>query len=74
MDYVYLFCVDGAEWEDLIIFTSLDEALAKSKACPKVRLEIFEKSSKGGYKPTYRYYLNGVLTASELGVPQGLRH
>lgn len=58
MDFVYVFVVDGAEWEDLIIFLSKEEAIAKSIECPKVRLEIFLKSTKG-YIPTYNYYLNG---------------
>jgi hypothetical protein len=58
MDFVYVFVVDGAEWEDLIIFLSKEEAIAKSIECPKVRLEIFAKSTKG-YIPTYNYYLNG---------------
>jgi len=58
MDFVYVFVVDGAEWEDLIIFLSKEEAIAKSIECPKIRIEIFAKSTKG-YIPTYNYYLNG---------------
>jgi len=58
MDFVYVFVVDGAEWEDLIIFLTKEEAKAKSIECPKVRIEIFAKSVKG-YIPTYNYYLNG---------------
>jgi hypothetical protein len=58
MDLIYVFVVDGAEWEDLIIFLSKEEAIAKSIECPTVRLEIFAKSSRG-YIPTYNYYLNG---------------
>ena len=60
MEYIYVFVVDGAEWEDLILFLSKEEAIEKSKKCPKVRLEIFKKSPKGGYIPTYNYYLDGV--------------
>jgi hypothetical protein len=58
MDFIYVFAVDGAEWEDLIIFLSKEEAKAKSIKCPTVRLEIFAKSMDG-YIPTYNYYLNG---------------
>ena len=59
MDSIYLFVVDGAEWEDIIVFLSKEEAIEKSKKCPNVRLEIFTKSSNG-YRPTYNYYLDGV--------------
>ena len=59
MDCIYLFVVDGAEWEDIVVFLSKEEAIEKSKKCPKVRLEIFKKSEKGGYQPSYTYYLNG---------------
>jgi hypothetical protein len=58
MDLIYVFVVHGAEWEDLIIFLSKEEAIAKSIECPTVRLEIFAKSTRG-YIPTYNYYLNG---------------
>ena len=60
MDYIYVFVTDGAELEDLIIYLSKEEAIEKSKKCPKVRLEIFKKSPNGGYRPTYNYYLDGV--------------
>lgn len=58
MDYVYVFTVDGAEWEDLVIYLSLEEAIEKSKKHPKVRLDIYNKT-EDGYRPTYKYYLNG---------------
>ena len=62
MEFVYMFVVDGAEWEDLIVFLTEEEALEKSKKHPNVRLEIFRRSqNSGGYYPTYNYYLNGVL-------------
>jgi hypothetical protein len=57
---VYVFTVDGAEWEDLIIYLTEEEAIEKSKKFPNVRLDIFVKSPKGGYYPSYNYYLNGV--------------
>lgn len=60
MEHIYVFVVDGAEWEDLIIFLTKEEAIEKSKQCPKVRIELFERSPKGGYRPTYNYYLDGV--------------
>ena len=58
MEFIYVFVVDGAEWEDLVIFLSKEEAIEKSKKHPRVRLEIFSKSASG-YRPTYNYYLNG---------------
>ncbi len=60
MDYVYVFTVDGAEWEDLVIYLSLEEAIAKSKKFPKVRLDIYKKT-EDGYRPTYKFYLDGEL-------------
>ena len=60
MDYLYVFTVDGAEWEDLVIYLSLEEAIAKSKKHPKVRLDIYKKT-EDGYRPTYKFYLNGEL-------------
>ena len=61
MESIYVLCVDGAEWEDLVVYLTLEEALEKSKAWPNTRLEIFSKSEKGGYRPTYTYYLNGAF-------------
>ena len=60
MQYIYLFVVDGAEWEDIVVFLSKEEAIEKSIKCPHVRLEIFEKTPTG-YHPIYNYYLNGLL-------------
>jgi hypothetical protein len=59
MDYIYLFVTNNAEWEDIIVFLSKEEAIEKSKKCPNMRVEIFKKSEKGGYRPTYTYYRNG---------------
>ena len=47
MNYVYVFTVDGAEWEDLVIYLSLEEAIAKSKNHPKLRLDIYKKTPDG---------------------------
>jgi hypothetical protein len=63
MEFVYVFTVDGAEWEDLVIYLSKEEAIAKSKKHPNVRLDIYKKSADG-YRPTYNYYLNGLLVES----------
>jgi len=59
MEYIYVFAVDGAEWEDIIVYLSEEEALESSRNNPNVRLEIFQKLVKGGYHPTYNYYLGG---------------
>ena len=61
MESIYVLCVDGAEWEDIVVYLTLEEALEKSLAWPNTRLEVFTKSEKGGYRPTYTYYLNGVF-------------
>lgn len=61
---VYLFVVDGAEWEDIVVFTSKESAIAKSLKHPKIRLEIFRTGDFGGfggYRPTYSHFLNGEL-------------
>jgi len=58
---VYVLTPDGAEWEDLIVFISKEEALEFSHKWPNTRVEIFGKEDKGGYRPTYNYYLNGKL-------------
>lgn len=60
MDFLYVFTVDGAEWEDLVIYLSKEEAIEKSRKHPNVRLDIYKKSADG-YRPTYGYYLNGEL-------------
>ena len=60
MEFIYVFVVDGAEWEDIIVFLTEAEAIEKSKRCPTIRLEIFAKSPKGGYYPTYAHYMNGM--------------
>jgi hypothetical protein len=59
MEYIYVLCVDGAEWEDIVVFLVKEEAIEMSRKCPKTRVEIFSKSEKGGYRPTYNFYLNG---------------
>ena len=58
---VYLFVVDGAEWEDIVVYTSKEAAIVKSKKHPKIRLEIFSVGDDGGYRPTYSHFLDGEL-------------
>jgi hypothetical protein len=58
---VYLFVVDGAEWEDIVVYTSKDDAIAKSIKHPKIRLEVFTLGKDGGYRPAYSHFLNGEL-------------
>lgn len=59
MEKLYVFLVDGAEWEDMILFTSEVEAVEFSKKRPTGRVEIFMKSSTG-FTPSYAYIRNGV--------------
>lgn len=48
MNYVYVFTVPSStEWEDLVIYLSLEEAIAKSKKHTKVRLDIYKKTPDG---------------------------
>lgn len=65
MDFVYVLLY-GAEWEDVVIFLSNEDAIAQSIKYPKNRVEIFSKTDTGGYIPTYSYYKNGKLNPSQL--------
>ena len=60
MDFIYLLVNDGAEWEDIIIFLSKEDGINESLKNPKSRVEVFSKTDKSGYSPTYNYYKNGV--------------
>jgi hypothetical protein len=60
MDFVYVFLY-GSEWEDVVIFLTKEEAISQSIKYPKCRVEIFSKTDKPGYTPTYTYYKNGEL-------------
>ena len=53
--------MNGAEWEDIVVYTSKEDAIVKSKKHPKIRLEIFKQGDDGGYRPTYSYFLNGII-------------
>ena len=58
MNFIYVFLY-GHEWEDIVIFLSEEEAIRESIKHPNQRVEIFSKTNKSGYTPTYNYYKNG---------------
>lgn len=58
MDYMYVL-IGGCDWDDTIIFLSLEDAIQKSINNPESRVEIFSKTNESGYRPTYNYYRNG---------------
>ena len=60
MDYIYVLVPAGADLEDIVIYLSKEEAIEKSKSWSKTAVEIFARHERGGYRPTYSYYLNGV--------------
>jgi hypothetical protein len=60
MESIYILVCSGLEWEDIVVYLSLEEAVNASKKYPKDRVAIFSKT-ESGYKPTYDYYKNGVL-------------
>jgi hypothetical protein len=60
MDFIYVL-LHGSEWEDMIIILSKEDAINESIKYPNSRVEIFSKSDKLGYTPTYNYYKNGEL-------------
>ncbi len=59
MDFVYILVNNGDEWEDMVVFVSKEEAIEASKQNTNARVEVFRKSEKGGYVPSYNYYKNG---------------
>ena len=61
MEFIYVLVSKDSCWEDMVIFLSLEEAIKVSIKYPEYRIEIFSKSDKLGYTPTYNYYKNGVL-------------
>lgn len=59
MEYLYVF-IHGSEWENMIVFLSLDDAIKASIKYPEARVEIFSKKyNEIGYRPSYNYYENG---------------
>lgn len=62
MSFVYVLLPDGAEWEDLVILLTEQEAINASIKYPNFRVSIFTKKHDViGYHPTYDYYKNGTL-------------
>jgi hypothetical protein len=65
MEFVYVMMpcsMNGAEWEDLVIYLTKQEAIEASKKYSNIRIEIFgKKTDRSGYFPTYNYYKNGEL-------------
>jgi hypothetical protein len=61
MEFIYVLVSKDSEWEDMVIFLSVEEAIKESIKYPEKRIEIFSKSDKSGYTPTYHYYKNGEL-------------
>ena len=64
MDYIYVMVYEN-EWEDTIVFLSLEDAIKESINNPNSRVEIFaKKDNENGFKPTYNYYENGKYIQS----------
>jgi len=59
MEFVYLLIGDGDEWEDIVVYLTIEEAIKESINYPNHRVEIFSKNYKSGYTPTYNYYKQG---------------
>jgi hypothetical protein len=67
MDYVYMLLPNGAEWEDVSVYTTFPEALEGLKrASSGYRLERFILS-KNRYEPEYTCYFfeNGELISKK---------
>ena len=60
MEYVYMLLMDGAEWEDMIIFLDKEEAINASIKYPRRRIAIFIKTNNG-YIPTYNSNVDGTF-------------
>lgn len=62
MEYLYVLLNDThTEWEDIVIFTTEEDAIDASNKYSNIRIEIFSKNGLAGYFPTYNYYKNGKL-------------
>jgi hypothetical protein len=59
MDCIYVLVVNGDDWEDMVMYVTKEEAIEASKQHTNARVEVFRKSEKGGYVPSYNYYKNG---------------
>ena len=61
-EFLYMLLPNSAEWEDMILILTKEEAIEASNKYPKRRVEIFAREeNKLGYHPTYKYYKNGIL-------------
>ena len=59
-DVLYMLLPDGAEWEDMILILTKEEAIEASIKYSKRRVEIFgREENRLGYHPTYKYYKIG---------------
>ena len=60
MEGMYLLIPNRAEWDDIIVIVTEEEAIEMSKLHPQCRVEIFSKRPNNiGYIPTHNYYKNG---------------
>ena len=59
MEFIYVLVSKDCEWEDIVVYLSIDDAIKESIKHPQCRIEIFSKSDNVGYTPTYNYYKNG---------------
>lgn len=64
LEFIYLLLEDECEWEDIIIYTTEDEAIEASKKYPSSRIEIFKKDENSRYKPNYCYIKDGRFYGS----------
>jgi hypothetical protein len=44
MDFIYLLLGNQYDWEDIMVFTKLNEAIEISIKYPNLRVEIFSKN------------------------------
>lgn len=59
--YTYLLIQEGADWEDMAIFLTEEDAIYASLMYPFARVEIFGRDAYGSFTPTNSYYKNGQL-------------
>ena len=57
--YIYVFIPTHGDWEDMVIYLTEAAALVASDAADG-RVEVYERTATGGYKPTYKYIKGGV--------------
>jgi len=61
MENLYMLVGDGAEWEDIVLYATEEDAINASIKHKKIRVEVFKRDATGTYRPTYNYYLAGTL-------------